>query len=167
MGWTRRVRTEAGFTLVEALVAAVIVVILFAAFAAAMATAFRGARINHAAQAATALSVEHLEFARSVSWAELAMIEVAENAPLIDAAQQLLLASEAGLEADEPLVVSPSGLIPPVIEESVDLTEYTVWQYVSTVDEGIRRVVVYVTWQEGSVGYSHLLSGLLSEVATR
>lgn len=162
-----RAARDDGFTVVEALVASFVAILLFAAFATAMTTALRGARINASAQVATAIGVEHLEFARSLSWDRLAMSEIRSDAPLIDYASGVLLASEAGLEQDEPLVASSEGMVAPNIVDTVDQTSYTVWQYVTTADDAVRRVVVFVTWTSSGAGYTHLTSTLVAEVATR
>jgi hypothetical protein len=156
-----------GFTIVEALVASFVAILLFAAFATAMTTALRGARINASAQVATAIGVEHIEFARSLSWDQLAMSEIHADAPLIDYTSGVLLASEAGLEQNEPLVESFGGLVAPNIVDTVDQTSYTVWQYITFAGDGVRRVVVYVTWTSGAAGYTHLASTLVAEAATR
>jgi prepilin-type N-terminal cleavage/methylation domain-containing protein len=158
---------DGGFTLVESLVAMMIMVMVFVAFSSAMTTALRGSRINHAAQSATAIGVEHLESARSASWEQLAMTHVEPEAPLIDFTQGVLLAAEAHLEADEALVVSDVGIIGPVTEVSADLTTYTVWRYVTDGGDGLRRIVVYITWDFGDAGFTHRTSTLVSEVATR
>jgi type II secretory pathway pseudopilin PulG len=162
-----RLRDDAGFTLIEALVASIIAVIILAAFAGSMMSAFRGARLTHASQSATAVGVEHLEFARSLSWEELAMTFVPAESPHTGSGGTVLVAEEGGLTADEPLVVSGSGAIAPLLEEGVDTTDYTVWQYVTDAGDGLRRVVVIITWEHGDATFSHRAATLIAEVSTR
>lgn len=148
--------------------ASFIVVILFAGFGRSMGTAYLGSKENAAAQEATALGVEQLEFARSLDWARIAMSGVAEDAPLIDAGQRVLLGEEAGLDADESLIVdSADGLIAPVGTETVDGVAYTVWSYVSEDPNGLRRVLILIEWAANGSVSSHRTSTLISEASTR
>jgi type II secretory pathway pseudopilin PulG len=160
-------RDDDGFTLIEALVSSIIAIVIIAAFAGSMTSAFRGARLTHANQSATALGVEHLEFARSLSWEEIAMPYVPAESPHTGGGGTVLLAGEAGLPADETLVVSESGAIAPLLDEGVDTTDYTVWQYVTDAGDGLRRVLVILTWEHGDATFSHRASTLISEVTTR
>jgi Tfp pilus assembly protein FimT len=162
-----RAPDDAGFTLIEALVASVIAIVILAAFAGSMTAAFRGSRLTHANQSATALGVEHLEFARSLSWDQLAMAYVPPESPHTGSGGTVLVAGEAGLTADETLVVSESGAIQPLLDEGVDTTDYTVWQYVTDGGDGLRRVVVIITWQHAEATFTHRAATLISEVSTR
>jgi Flp pilus assembly pilin Flp len=168
-GMTRpaRLRDDAGFTLIEALVASLIAVVIVAAFTGAMAAAFRGARLTHASQSATALGVEHLEFARSLSWEEIAMTYVPAESPHTGSGGTVLVAEQGGLTTNEVLVVSETGAITPLIAEGVDTTDYTVWQYVTDAGTGLRRVVVIITWAHGDATFSHRAATLIAEVSTR
>ncbi|MEX2323225.1 MAG: prepilin-type N-terminal cleavage/methylation domain-containing protein [Acidimicrobiia bacterium] len=163
----RSLRDDDGFTLIEALVASLIAIIIMAAFAGSMTAAFRGSRLTHANQSATALGVEHLEFARSQVWVQLAMTYVPAESPHTGSGGTVLLAGEAGLTADETLVVSGSGAIRPLLYEGVDTTDYTVWQYVTDAGLGLRRVVVIITWQHGDATFTHRAATLIAEVSTR
>jgi prepilin-type N-terminal cleavage/methylation domain-containing protein len=164
---TIRRRRDGGFTLIESIVAMSIFLVLFAAFGMAMRAAWNGALINRSTQSATAIGVEHLERARSLAWDELALTHIDAGAPLIDASASLLLASEAEIEANERLVVASAGLVSPWAVEGRDGIDYTVWLYVSQAGDGLRRVLVLVTWQVGEAGLSHRASTLVSEVASR
>ena len=156
-----------GFTLVETVMAGLVVVLLVAGFGLSMRTAFVGSHENHAAQEATALAQEQIEVARSLDWDELALSSVSDDAPLIDAATATLLATEAGLDADELLHVDPAGLLPPMSVEVVDHVSYIVWQYVSTTPDGLRRVIALVQWESEGAMADYRTSTLISEVSTR
>ncbi|HUG74693.1 MAG TPA: prepilin-type N-terminal cleavage/methylation domain-containing protein [Acidimicrobiia bacterium] len=163
----RSLRDDDGFTLIEALVASIIAIIIMAAFAGSMTSAFRGSRLTHANQSATALGVEHLEFARSLSWDALAMTHVPAESPHTGSGGTVLTAHAGGLTADEVLVVSASGAIQPLLYQGVGTTDYTVWQYVTDAGLGLRRVVVIITWQHGDATFTHRAATLISEVSTR
>lgn len=167
MARPQRVRDDAGFTLIEALVASIIAIIILAAFAGAMTSAFRGARLTHATQSATALGVEHLEYARSLSWEDLAMAYVPAESPHTASGGTVLSAEAGGLTADETLVVLEGAAIAPLLDEGVDTTDYTVWQYVTDAGEGLRRVVIIITWEHGEATFSHRAATLIAEVSTR
>jgi len=167
-GTRRRYAADGGFSLVEAIVASFIVVVLFAGFGRSLGTAYLGSKDNAAAQEATAIGVEQLEFARSLDWFHIAMSAVDAEAPLIDDTLGVLLASETGLDADEPLVVDPEdGLIEPTGSETVDGVNYSVWRFVSDAPDGLRRVVVLIEWQAQGAVSRHRTSTLIAEAATR
>lgn len=164
---TSQLGRDEGFSLVEAVMASFIVVLLFAGFGKSMSVAFSGSHDNAVAQEATALAVEQLEFVRSLAWDEIGMSFVPQSAPLIDATSGIILAAEANLDEDEPLYVREDGLVYPEATETVDGTAYTVRRYVSTTSSGLRRVVVLVTWEVDGVVSSYRASTMISEVSTR
>lgn len=156
-----------GFSLVEAIVATFVVIVLFAGFGRAMGTAFSGSMGNRAAQEATAVAVTQLEFVRSLAWSEIGMTHVPTGMPMVDRETYQLLADEADLDADEQLVVGGTGLIAPMTVESVDGTSYRVWTIVSQAGTGLRRVVVLVTWEVDGGFSDYRTSTLVAEAATR
>lgn len=158
---------DGGFTLVESLVAVLVLLVLVGAFGGLMSAALRSARVNHTTQIATAVAMEHVERARSLSWTELAMSSVDSGAPMLASGGTSLLGSEVGLPSNETLVVDAAGVIAPSNSTTVDSATYTVWQYVTEAGPGLRRVVVLVTWSFGEATLSHQASALISEVATR
>ena len=158
---------DAGFTLLEAVVATFVVILLFAGFGRAMGASFGGAMGNRAAQEATAVAVSHLEFARSLAWDEIAMPHVPTGTPMVDRATYHLVGAEADLPTDEALVVDGGGLLAPMAVESVDGTSYTVWTIVSSVGPGLRRVVVLVVWEVEGAVTNYRTSTLIAEAATR
>lgn len=159
--------SDDGFSLIEAVVASFIMVVLFAGFGRSLGTAYLGSKDNAATQEATAIGVERLEFARSLAWSHIGMPSVADDSPLVDPSQQVVAAEPAGLDADESLVVDPDGLIDPVETESVDGVTYTVWSTVSSAPQGLRRLIVLVQWEVEGATASHRTSTLIAEAATR
>lgn len=159
---------DAGFTLIESVVAASILIVLFVGFGSTLGGAYSGSRDNDVAQEATALGVEQLEFARSLAWDEIAMTSVASGAPAVDETAGVLIASEAGLAQDEALFVDEAnGRIAPLEIETVDQQSYKIWRYVTEAEGGLRRVVVVVEWTLDGVVSHHRNSTLISEAATR
>lgn len=172
---------EDGFTLVEALVAVMITAILFAAFAGVMISALRAAKINHAAQTATAIGVERLEVARSLSWEELQMDGYPELSPFVSYPN--LLGDAVGLPDDEPLVIDFTFTVGAIereqqVEIGNDNVVYTVEQFVTCVevasdddciasptDSSVRRMVVHITWQQGDAQFTRMMDTLIAEVA--
>lgn len=159
---------QGGFTVVESMIAASILLILLAGFGRTIGTGFSGSRDNDVTQEATSIAVERLEFARSLSWSQLAMSGVDSGGPAVNQETRVLVASEAGIAEDEPLVVDEAnGLIEHRSVESVDGTKFTAWTTVSETAEGHRRVLVVVEFRvEGAVSY-HWNSTIVSEAATR
>lgn len=162
------VRCDDGFSLIEAVVASFIVVLVFAGFGRGLGVAYLGSKDNAAAQEATAIGVEQLEFARSLAFGQIAMSGVDDQAPFIDPLAETLLGAEVGLGADESLVVEAGiGVISPTETASVDEVTYSVWRYVSAAPQGLKRVLVLIEWSERGEVLSHRTSTLISEAATR
>lgn len=160
-------RGDLGFTLIEAVVATFVVILLFTGFGRAMGAAFDGSAENAAAQEATAIAVEQMEFVRSLTWPEIAMTHVPTGIPMVNRETSQLLAAEADLDGDELLVVEGSGLVAPMTIEAVDMTSYTVWSYVSEAGGGLRRLMILVTWDVEGAVTTYRTSTLISEVSTR
>lgn len=158
---------DSGFSIIEALVAASILLVIFAGFGSTLGGAFNGAQDNDVAQEATALAVEQIEYARSLTWDGVAMTALASGAPAMDQTQGVLLASEADLEADEALIVDEDGRISPKEIETIDGQSFTIWRYVSDAGGGIRRFLVIIEWQLDGVASHHRNSTLISEASTR
>jgi type II secretory pathway pseudopilin PulG len=158
---------DSGFSIIEALVAASILLVIFAGFGSTLGGAFNGAEDNDVAQEATALAVEQIEFARSLTWDGVAMTALASGAPAMDQTQGVLLADEADLVEDESLIVDGDGRISPKEIETIDGQSFTIWRYVSDAGGGIRRFLVIIEWQLDGVVSHHRNSTLISEASTR
>lgn len=162
---SRCLRSDGGFTLVESLVAMLLVVLFFVTFTFTVLGALRGSRTTRLAQTATAVVTEHLESARGLAWHELAMPYVDGTAPMIDGGTGTLLAAEAGMADDEQLVVSEWGIVTPSVTEVADGVEYTVWSFVSDAPDGMRRVTVLANWESSGSERSFKSSTLIAEQA--
>jgi hypothetical protein len=159
---------EEGFSLVEAVVSSFILVVIFAGFGRSMGTAYLGSHGNAAAQEATAIGVEQLEFSRSLAWNQIAMSSVMNDSPLVDQSGGSLAGPEVGLESSEPLVVDQdAGRIDPTETDSVDGVAYTVWCTVSEAPEDLKRVTVLIEWTTSGVTVTHRTSTLIAEASTR
>lgn len=156
---------EGGFTLVETLVASFIATLLFVAFSMSMRHAFVESRDTRFRQEATSIAVEYVESARALEWPELAMITVDPSAPWIDPDGTLLLASEAGIDADEELLVLTSGQVVPLVTESVQDVTFDIWSYVTTTGDLNRRYVVVIEWAVDGTQHRLHMSTVISEVA--
>ncbi|MFQ5947843.1 MAG: hypothetical protein ACE5KX_03165 [Acidimicrobiia bacterium] len=157
-------RDERGFGLVEALVAMVLVIIFFVIFGQTFGGALRNSAGNRLRQQATSIAMQELEFGRSLTYIQLAMSSVDPSAPMLDASQTQLLASESGLAADEPLVIDGAGLVAPSGSETIDGQQFQVWRYVTQAQPGLKRLVVLIEWEVGGADSSFQASTLISQV---
>ncbi len=159
---------QSGFTLIEVMVAASLVVAFALAFATSFGVAFGSTRDNLLRQQATGVANEEFEYVRALTWPELAMTAVSTAAPMLDDSRQRLVGSEAGTGSDETLAVIPhSGVVTPWRTYTVDGQEYLVWRYVTHTADGLRRFVALVQWSHQGASESLLSSTLISEVTAR
>jgi prepilin-type N-terminal cleavage/methylation domain-containing protein len=160
--WCSHLGADDGFTLVESVVAVVITVILFLLFATALSLSFRQSRDTRSQEQATLLGIEGLELARGLAWEEMAMTATAAGDTRVGGGQ--LLAAAVGLPANEDLVLdATSGAIAPTRAESLDEQAFTIFQYVTEVEPGLRRVVIVVSWEDGDRARENHLSSLVAE----
>ena len=161
-GWRHRLRADDGFSLIESMVAVVITVILFLLFATALSLSFRQSRDTRSQEQATLLGIEGLELARGLDWEEMAMTATAAGDTRIAGGQ--LLAAAVDLAANEDLVLdATNGAVTPTRVESLDEQDFTIFQYVTAAEPGLRRVVIVVSWEDGSRAREHHLSSLVAE----
>lgn len=153
---------DAGFTLVEVLVALVIVVLLFIGLTSSLGVALRNVRHTRLAQQATALAQEGVEFSRSLEWSELAMIpDNYSSDPRVSGSS--FVGSSIGLGSNEPLVESTSGLIPVYTVQVLDDQSFTISHYVTQITSSLRRVIVFVEWSTASTTQSHFSTTEIAE----
>ncbi|MFQ5553931.1 MAG: hypothetical protein ACE5GC_01010 [Acidimicrobiia bacterium] len=154
--------------MVESIMALMLVVLLFVGVATTLQIAIRHQRDVRLQQQATALAIEYVEFARSVSWAELALSETPPaEVPNISGA--FVLGAPFDLPGDEALVIDATdGLIAPSNPggETINGQSFDVYQYVSDVEPGLRRFTVLVEWDSGRISHDHFTSAQVSEVGS-
>jgi hypothetical protein len=155
---------EEGYTLVEVIVATSLSVIFFVAFCVSLVGALDSSRGNNYRQQATALSMEQVEWARSLVWDEVAMSSVDTSAPMLNETHDAVLASAAGLDEDESLVVSASGGIAPMTTQTDGEVEFTNWAYVTDAPGDLRRLIIYTTWQIEGNEFTNQSSTLISRI---
>ena len=156
-------KNEDGFTLIEAVVALAIAVVLFTVLGATLAATMNSQRQARIQQEATALANQYVEISRSLTWDELAMDAEETGDPRTSGSA--LLASASDLPTNEALVVDATdGLIDSKFTETIDGTTFTIWQYVTEIDpDELRRVVVFVDWVENNDTRSHHMSTVIAE----
>ena len=167
-----RARGDAGFTVVEALIASVLAAVLIFGLTMTVSSAFRSVKQSRVQQQATALAAEGLEFARSVDWAELATFPVhpLSDPHVVGGTPTTLNGPLLGLPAGETLVdvdSNPSAAIAREINETWDDVQFGVFSYVTEVEADLRRVVVVVEWQVGGTDHVEWTSSLVSETTTQ
>lgn len=153
-------KREEAFTLIEAAVAMVVATIIFVLLGGALGASLNASREARIQQEATSLANQYAELARSVAWSELAMDAVETGDPRVSGGQ--LLASAAETPANETLFVDSLGLIDARFTETIDTTDFTVWQYVTSITPDLRRVVVFVDWEGRRTARSHHVSVVVS-----
>ena len=168
----KRWSAEDGFTIVEAVVALVIVAVLFFGVATSLGVALRHQREVRLQQQAAALAVEHVEFARSVQWAQLELsVGPGTGGPYHDTVE--IDAAAFGLATNEDLVIDETGsdgyvgYIDPSdsLPEMIDGQEFDVFRYVTDAGPSLRRVLVLVQWEVAAGSdREHLLTTVVSEV---
>jgi type II secretory pathway pseudopilin PulG len=156
-------RCDTGFTLVEAIVAMFVAVILFSVLGTVLAASALQAREARHQEEATQLSIEGIEVVRALPWAELAMVAVEPGDTRVSGGQ--LLATAADLPADETLVVDGTdGSVQAKYSVTIDSFTFDVWTYVTEVQPELRRAVVFVTWSSRGGVRSHHTTALISEL---
>lgn len=160
-------RGEAGFTLVEVVVAMVLAVVVLTGLTLTMGTALKASRDNRIQRQATVLALEHLEFARSVSWGELATSEpvLGWDPRILHPADKEVLGSAMDLPSDETIVSDFSnGLIETYTDTTLDGITFDVSTYVTQPEPSVRRVIVFVDWTTNGVAHEHFTMALVSEL---
>lgn len=157
---------ESGFTMVESIMALFLVVILFVGVATTLQLAIRNQRDVRNQQQGAALALEYVEFARSLSWAELALdADPPTTMPNISGSD--VVGAAFNLPADEPLVVDTTdGQVTAsnVGSDVINGQTFDVYMYVSDIDTGLRRVIVLVQWQSRNLDHEYFTTTQISEL---
>lgn len=156
-------KDEGGFSLVEATIAMALVALLVVGLSATILVAVRQQRDIRQRQQATAIALEQVEFARSLTWTQLELSSAPDTTIPHHAAGRIDGAFfEIG--TNEALVIDPGvytaedpdpGLIDPgyFTTEVVNGVPFEVYQYVTEVEPGLRRFTVLVQWNEDTRTY--------------
>jgi type II secretory pathway pseudopilin PulG len=152
--------------MVESIMAMFIVVILFVGVATTLQIAVRQQRELRLQQQAAALALEYVEFARSLTWEELALDDSPPTGtPHVSGSD--LEGAAFDLSGDEELVVdTANGLITAanVGGETINGQVFDVYHYVTDADTGLRRVVVLIEWQSRNLSHDYFTTTLVSEL---
>lgn len=165
-------RRDRGSTLVEAAAAMMIAVIILLGLAATMAGGLRHLQENRLQQQATQLAVERLEFARSLTFAQVGVDPaVPDTDPRIVSNPRSLRGSAFGLPGNEDLIEknygNPDAAVPYLYIQTLEGAVFTTRSYVSRTEPGLRRVIVCVSWDTGRGGTREVvMSTSISEVST-
>ena len=148
-----------------------IAVILLVGLAGSMASGLRGLQDNRLQEQATQLAMERLEFARSLTYAQLAVDPAVSDAdPHIMPGPRSLKGSTFGLPVNEDLIEkthgNPDAAVPYLHTDSIGEVTFTTRSYVSLIQPGLRRVIVCVSWDTGRSGTREIvMSTTISEVS--
>lgn len=142
-------RSEAGFSLIEASVALVISIVIFTALGAMLGASMNSAQRSRLHAQATQLAVESIEIARSFEWNELAMDATQAGDTRLSGGK--LLATAVDIPADEDVLVDATdGKVQSKFPVVIDGQVFDVWQYVTDVEtDRLKRIVIVVTWDYG------------------
>ena len=156
---------ERGFTIIETSVAAFLTVVFLVGFSQTMFVALASARDNRLQLSANAVALEQIEMARGLPWEQLRMSYVDPYAPLLTESRESVSGDAAGLPTDEVLFVDYLGTVYPMVMETRDGVEFTIWRYVTAPDLESRRFVVEVVWYVDERPERYLASTMLSEAS--
>ncbi|MBT8213065.1 MAG: prepilin-type N-terminal cleavage/methylation domain-containing protein [Acidimicrobiia bacterium] len=142
----QRMRQDDGFSLMESVMAMVVVVILFVAIATSLQVSMNHQKKVRLQQQGTALMMQELEVARDTDWIEL------ENATAPPASDYMLTGSKIngaffGLPTDEKVEVGSGDVVPfEAAYETYDGVDFDVHRLISVAGDDLRRVVIVVEW---------------------
>ncbi len=149
-----------------------IAVIILLGLAGTMASGLRSLQDDRLQEQATQLGMERLEFARGLAYAQIAVSPaVPDTDPRINGTSRSLRGTSFGLPSDEPLVEgdygNPDAAVPYLYVETLSGVAFSTRSYVSTIEPGLRRVIVHVSWDTGHSGTREVvMSTTISEVSS-
>lgn len=157
---------ERGFTIVESVVAMILVVILFVGVAVTLQLSIRHQRQLRLQQQGTALAQDYVEASRALTWSELAL-DAAPPGSVPNVVAGDVLATPFNLPTDETLYVdATNGLVTAagVGAETINGQVFDIYQYVSTIETGLRRFIVLVEWESRGLDHSYFTTTQISEL---
>ena len=143
-----------------------LVVILFVGVATTLQLAIRQQREVRNQQQAAALAVEYIEFARSLTWVEVAL-DASPPAGMPNVSSGFVLGAPFNLPGDEALVIDTTDgqmTASNVASDVINGQTFDVYQYVSDIGTGLRRVIVLVEWESRNLTHDHFTSTQISEL---
>lgn len=166
----RRRADDAGFTIVESLMAIVIVAIIFISLTTGLQLTIRHQADQRTRQQAGTIALEEIEAARSVPWEALELSTTPPaGTPHTDGV--VVFGADFDLATDETLVVGPGiDAVPGLLEPAsvgglvLDNQAFDVYRYVTDSGTDVRRVIVEVQWASRGVARSFWTSTQIAEV---
>jgi hypothetical protein len=162
-------RDEAGFTLVETLVALVVATIVFTGLAYVAVGALRASMLSRTNQQAVDVADQRLEQIRDLPFASVAMLstDLSGDSNIITCSGKPCV--QLGDGTTEPLFVAVGGLAPHVVVQQTSETNntaFTIRTYVTSPPDAAgatyRRVSVQVTWKNGADSLTRWVSSIVS-----
>jgi hypothetical protein len=159
---------DAGFGLVEAIVALLIAGVVFSALAASLISAVQASLYGRQNQQATDFMTREVERMRSLDFGSLALAATPTgDARLVSCGATLCLPMDSG--PAEPLLVESGGAVAHTLvlnDDETNSTEYTVTSYVTRAlgepTDQVRRVTVFVSWFNRGIERTRSLSTLVA-----
>lgn len=166
----RRVADDAGFTVVESLMAIVIVAIIFISLTTGLQLAIRHQGDQRTRQQAGTIALEEVEAARGIPWDALELTTAPPaGTPHTDGTA--VFGADFDLATDETLVIGPGidavpGALAPVSVAAIvlDNQAFDVYRYVTDSGSAVRRVIVEVQWESRGLVRSFSTSTQIAEV---
>ena len=149
----RRMTNDAGFTIVESLMAIVIVAVIFVSLMTGLQLTIRHQNDHRTRQQAGTIALEEIEAARAISWDALELSTTPPvGTPHTDGSTVTGIDFE--LASDETLVIGPgadtiAGELDPASPAALTLDnqQFDIYRYVTDSGAGVRRVIVEVAWE--------------------
>lgn len=167
---SERGRQDAGFTLIEAVVALFVLGIIFTALAAAAVGTLRASLVSRVEQQGIDFATEALETARAMDFAGLAMTsdDLAGDPHITACGPDKCI--DPGLGSQEQLIVSSAGgvsphivQIPTTLANNVPISVATYVTDPGDAEADYKRVTVIASWNVGGVERSRAVSSLVAE----
>ncbi|NNF70388.1 MAG: type II secretion system protein [Acidimicrobiia bacterium] len=142
----QRMRSDDGFSLMESVMAMVVVVILFVAIATSLQVSMNHQRMVRLQQQGTSLMMQELEVARDTDWNQLVNSTSPPVSDYTDGGGKLN-GDFFGLPTDEKFEVGSGDIVPyDVAYETYDGADFDVRRFITDAGDDLRRVVIVVEW---------------------
>lgn len=160
-------RSESGFTLIEAVIAAALAALIVAAVGAMVASSLRSVGERRIEQSAAIEAGNALEELRGITYSDLEH----DGADSTLGGMTSVDPDGAGPVAAEQLVMGPGGVTPSVLTRVANGVTLTVTRYVTWVDddpadslfEDYKRVSVLVSWTSRDIAREHRVEAIVTD----